>query len=150
MFQNGILESKRTDQRRLISIYSGMDGSSPNTYADVSISNLRSIKVNVIGEVMVPGTYTLPSTASAFNALYLSGGPNENGSFRNIQLIRDNKTIKTIDVYDYLINANMEGNIQLREQDVIYIPTYQKRVRHLVRLNEQEYSNLVKKKSYPT
>jgi len=121
-------KAKELIKRRLIAIYSGMDGSSPNTYADVSISNLRSIKVNVIGEVMAPGTYTLPSTASAFNALYLSGGPNENGSFRDIQLIRDNKIIKTIDVYDYLINANMEGNIQLREQDIIYIPTYQKRV----------------------
>lgn len=121
-------KAKELIKRRLIAIYSGMDGSSPNTYAEVSISNLRSIKINVIGEAMVPGTYTLPSTASAFNALYLSGGPNENGSFRNIQLIRDNKTIKTIDVYDYLINANTQGNIQLREQDIIYIPTYQKRV----------------------
>ena len=121
-------KAKELIKKRLISIYQGMNGPNPNTYADVSISNLRSIKVNVIGEAMVPGTYTLPSTASAFNALYLSGGPNENGSFRNIQLIRDNKTIKTIDVYDYLINANMEGNVQLREQDIIYIPTYQKRV----------------------
>jgi len=121
-------KAKELIKRRLIAIYSGMDGQNPNTYAEVSISNLRSIKINVIGEAMAPGTYTLPSTASAFNALYLSGGPNENGSFRNIQLIRDNKTIKTIDVYDYLINANMQGNIQLREQDIIYIPTYQKRV----------------------
>jgi len=121
-------KAKELIKRRLIAIYSGMDGASPNTYAEVSISNLRSIKINVIGEAMAPGTYTLPSTASAFNALYLSGGPNENGSFRNIQLIRDNKTIKTIDVYDYLINANMQGNIQLREQDIIYIPTYLKRV----------------------
>ena len=122
-------KAKELIKKRLISIYQGMDGQNPNTYADVSISNLRSIKVNVIGEVMAPGTYTLPSTASAFNALYLSGGPNENGSFRNIQLIRDNKIAKIIDVYDYLINANMEGNIQLREQDVLYIPTYQKRVK---------------------
>ncbi len=121
-------KAKELIKRRLIAIYQGMDGSSPNTYAEVSISNLRSIKISVIGEVMAPGTYTLPSTASAFNALYLSGGPNENGSFRNIQIIRDNKTIKNIDVYDYLINANTEGNIQLREQDIIYIPTYQKRV----------------------
>lgn len=121
-------KAKELIKRRLIAIYSGMDGASPNTYAEVSISNLRSIKINVIGEAMAPGTYTIPSTASAFNALYLSGGPNENGSFRNIQIIRDNKTIKTIDVYDYLINANMQGNIQLREQDIIYIPTYQKRV----------------------
>jgi len=121
-------KAKELIKKRLIAIYQGMDGGSPNTYAEVSISNLRSIKINVIGEVMAPGTYTLPSTASAFNALYLSGGPNENGSFRNIQVIRDNKIIKNIDVYDYLINANTQGNIQLREQDVIYIPTYQKRV----------------------
>jgi len=115
-------------KKRLVAIYQGMEGPTPNTYAEVSLSNLRSIKVNVIGEVMAPGTYTLPSTASAFNALYLSGGPNENGSFRNIQVLRDNKIIKYIDVYDYLINANTQGNIQLREQDVIYIPTYKKRV----------------------
>ncbi len=115
-------------KKRLIAIYRGMEGPQPNTYSEISISGLRSIKVNVIGEVMVPGTYTLPATASAFNALYLSGGPNENGSFRNIRLIRDNKTIKTIDVYDYLINANTRNNIQLREQDIIYIPTYEKRV----------------------
>lgn len=122
------LKAKELIKKRLIAIYQGMGGQYPNTFAEVSISNLRSIKINVIGEVMVPGTYTLPSTASAFNALYLSGGPNENGSFRSIQLIRDNKIIKTIDVYDFLINANTQGNVQLREQDVIYIPTYQKRV----------------------
>ena len=121
-------QAKELVKKRLISIYQGMAGSNPSTYAEVSISNLRSIKISVVGEVMVPGTYTLPSTASAFNALYLSGGPNENGSFRNIQVIRDNKVIKTIDVYDFLINANTQGNIQLREQDIVYIPTYQKRV----------------------
>lgn len=115
-------------KKRLYAIYHGMEGPNPNTYADVSINGLRSIKVNIIGEVMAPGTYALPATASAFNALYLSGGPNENGTFRSIQLIRDNKIIKTIDVYDYLINANTQNNIQLREQDMIYIPTYQKRV----------------------
>jgi len=130
VYVSGMEFSKAKDliKKRLIAIYQGMNGQSPNTYAEVSISNLRSIKINVIGEVLIPGTYTLPSTASAFNALYLSGGPNENGSFRNIQVIRDNKIIKIIDVYDYLINANTEGNIQLREQDIIYIPTYQKRV----------------------
>lgn len=121
-------KAKELIKNRLTAIYQGINGPSPNTWADVAISNLRSIKINVIGEVMVPGTYTLPATATAFNALYLSGGPNENGSFRNIQIIRDDKLIKTIDVYDYLINANMQGNIQLREQDIIYIPVYQKRI----------------------
>ncbi len=121
-------KAKELIKKRLTAIYQGMEGQTPNTYAEVSISNLRSIRINVIGEVMAPGTYTLPSTASAFNALYLSGGPNENGSFRNIQIIRDDKIVKTIDVYDYLINANMKENVQLREQDIVYIPTYQKRV----------------------
>lgn len=121
-------QAKELIKKRLISIYQGIGDQNPTTYAEVSISNLRSIKINVVGEVMVPGTYTLPSTASAFNALYLSGGPNENGSFRNIQVIRDNKVVKTIDVYDFLINANTQGNIQLREQDIVYIPTYKKRV----------------------
>ena len=121
-------KAKELIKKRLIAIYQGMNGQNPSTFAEVSISNLRSIKISVIGEVMAPGTYTLPSTASAFNALYLSGGPNENGSFRNIQIIRDNKIIQTVDVYDFLINANTQGNIQLREQDIVYIPTYQKRV----------------------
>lgn len=130
VYVSGIEFSKAKEQiiKRLIAIYQGLNGPSPNTYAEVSISNLRSIKINVIGEALVPGTYILPSTTSAFNALYLSGGPNENGSFRNIQIIRDNKTIKTVDIYDYLINGNTQENIQLREQDIIYIPTYQKRV----------------------
>jgi protein involved in polysaccharide export with SLBB domain len=121
-------KAKELIKKRLSAIYNGMNGESPNTFAEVSMSNLRSIRINVIGEVMVPGTYILPSTASAFNALFLSGGPNEKGSFRNIEVIRENKIIKTIDVYDYLVNANTQENIQLREQDILYIPTYRKRV----------------------
>jgi len=121
-------DARRIIKQRLTSIYSGMYGSNPNTWAEISISNLRSIKVNVIGEVMAPGTYTLPATASAFNALYLSGGPNEFGSFRNIKVIRDNKVIKLVDVYDFLINSETKSNIALRDQDIIYIPTYEIRV----------------------
>jgi len=121
-------EARTLIKRRLIAIYSGMSGTNPNTWAEVSLSNLRSIKVNVVGEALVPGTYTLPATASVFNALYLSGGPGENGSFRNIQVIRDNKIIQEIDVYDFLINGNTSANIVLREQDVIFIPTYSKRI----------------------
>lgn len=126
----GIELSKAKDliRKRLAQIYKGMEGPSPNTFAEVSLTNIRSIKVNVVGEAIAPGTYTLPATASAFNALFLSGGPNENGSFREIQVIRDNKIVKKIDVYDYLVNAKTDGNIQLREQDMIYIPTYKKRV----------------------
>lgn len=121
-------EAESRIRQRLVAIYSGMGGDRPNTFAEIGISNLRSIKVNVIGEVNAPGTYTLPATASAFNALYLSGGPNENGSFRNIQVIRQNKVIAQIDVYDFLIHANTDNNITLRDQDILFIPTYNKRV----------------------
>ncbi|NEW83211.1 MAG: sugar transporter, partial [Mariniphaga sp.] len=115
-------------KNRLMAIYSGMAGEFPNTWAEVSLGAIRSIKINVIGEINAPGTYTLPSTASAFNALYLSGGPNENGSFREIRLIRDGVTIKTIDVYDFLINADPTANVQLREQDILFVPNYKTRV----------------------
>ena len=113
---------------RLISIYSGLGGDHPNTWAEVSIGNVHSIKINVLGEINAPGTYTLPSTASAFNALYLSGGPGENGSFREIRLIRDGATVKTIDIYDFLINADPSANVQLREQDILFVPNYKTRV----------------------
>ena len=115
-------------KKRLMSIYSGMSGSYPNTWAEVSLGAVHSVKINVIGEINAPGTYTLPSTASAFNALYLSGGPNENGSFREINLIREGKTIKTIDIYDFLINADPSANVQLREQDILFVPTFKTRV----------------------
>jgi Periplasmic protein involved in polysaccharide export len=114
--------------RRLPAIYSDMTNENPSTFASVTVNNIRSIKVNVIGDVLAPGTYTLPATSSAFNALYLSGGPNENGSFREIKIIRDNKTYAIVDVYDYLINGNTLSNISLRDQDILYIPPYNKRV----------------------
>jgi protein involved in polysaccharide export with SLBB domain len=121
-------EARKLIKKRLNNIFHGMSGPNPNTWADVSLSNLHSIKVNVVGEAILPGTYTLPATASAFNALYLSGGPNENGSFRNIKIMRDNKVIKTIDVYDYLLKSDASSNIALRDQDVLLISTYENRV----------------------
>ncbi len=120
--------AKEMIRRKLTAIYSGMADETPNTWAEVSIGTIRSIKVNVIGEINVPGTYTLPATASAFNALYLSGGPNEFGSFREIRLIRDGQTIKVIDVYDFIINGDPSADVQLRDQDILFVPTYKTRV----------------------
>lgn len=121
-------EARKLIKKRLNNIFHGMTGNNPNTWADVSISNLHSIKVNVVGEVLLPGTYTLPATASAFNALFLSGGPNENGSFRSIRVLRDNKVLKIIDVYEYLLKSDASSNVSLRDQDVILVPTYENRV----------------------
>jgi protein involved in polysaccharide export with SLBB domain len=98
------------------------------TKVNVSIGRIRSIKVTILGEVNKPGTYTLPSLATVFNALYLSGGPNEIGSMRNIQVVRNGKVIDQLDMYDFLVNGNQSGNILLRDQDVIRIPAYTARV----------------------
>ncbi|PKQ64541.1 hypothetical protein BZG02_06310 [Labilibaculum filiforme] len=122
-------EAKEKIKQRLLSIYNGMGGDRPNTFVSISLGSLKGVKVNVIGEVNLPGSYSLPATASAFTALYLAGGPNENGSFRNIDVIRDGKTIQSIDVYAYLIDGKTQNNIQLRDQDVILVRPYAKRVK---------------------
>lgn len=114
--------------QRLTSIYADMAGSNPQTFAQVNMGQLRSIQVNLVGEVAAPGTYTLPVTATVFNGLYLSGGPNSIGSFRNIKIIRNNKVFKTIDIYKFLVNADPSENVILKDDDVIFIPAAEKRV----------------------
>lgn len=113
-------------RKAMLPTYPGL--SSGRTKVAVNLGNIRSIKVVLTGAVTVPGTYTLPSLATVFNALYASGGPNENGSFRKIQVIRNNTIITTIDSYDFLLNGIQRGNIRLQDQDVIHIPVYQDRI----------------------
>ena len=98
------------------------------TNVQVSLGNIRSIKVIMVGEVQNPGTYTLPSLATVFNALYVAGGPNDNGSFREIEIIRNNRIYRRLDVYDFLVKGSQKDNITLQDQDVIRIPTYRIRV----------------------
>ena len=94
----------------------------------VNLGNIRSIKVTIVGNAVKPGSFTLPSLATVFNALYACGGPSQNGSYRKIQVIRNNKIVSTIDVYDFLLNGIQSKNIRLQDQDVINIPVYQTRV----------------------
>ncbi|AMQ01373.1 Capsule biosynthesis protein [Pedobacter cryoconitis] len=98
------------------------------TSVAINLGNIRSIKITLLGEVVKPGSYTLSSLSTVFNALSASGGPNDNGSFRKIQVIRNNKIVSTIDVYNFLLNGVQTGNIRLQDQDVINIPVYQTRV----------------------
>ncbi|MET3112915.1 protein involved in polysaccharide export with SLBB domain [Pedobacter sp. CG_S7] len=101
---------------------------SGRTKIAVNLGNIRSIKITLVGEVVKPGSYTLSSLSTVFNALNASGGPNLNGSFRKIQVIRNNKVVSTIDVYDFLLKGIQVNNIRLQDQDVINIPVYQSRV----------------------
>lgn len=100
----------------------------PNTFVSVSLGNIRSISVNIVGEAREPGTYTLPSLSTLFNALYAAGGTNNIGTLRNIKVFRNNKLIATLDVYDYLKNGMSETNIRLENDDLILIEPYQNHV----------------------
>mgnify|MGYP000197400874 CR=1 FL=1 len=111
---------------RMTSVYAGLRNGS--TSLNIAIGNIRSIKVILTGEVVKPGTYTLPSLANAFNALYSSGGPTENGSFRSIELIRGGKKIATFDIYDFLMKGEMSDNLRLQDQDIIRVPMYESRI----------------------
>lgn len=105
--------------------YSGLR--TGRTNVAINLGNIRSIKISIIGEAVRPGSYTLSSLSTVFNALYASGGPNKNGSFRSIQLIRNNKVVANIDVYNFLLKG-MQQNLRLQDQDVINVPVYKTRV----------------------
>lgn len=93
----------------------------------VSLSRIRTIKVTIIGSKQ-PGNYSISSLATVYNALFLGGGPGKNGSYRNIELIRNNKVFKNIDIYRFLVNGNQSDNVGLKDNDVIRIPAYSQRV----------------------
>jgi protein involved in polysaccharide export with SLBB domain len=128
IYVNGFTIEQATGlvRNKMTKIYPAIKGG--QTQVTINLGTTRSIKITLIGEVKTPGSYTLSSVSTLFNALYNSGGPNANGSLRNIELIRNNKVYKTIDFYSFLQNGLMDGNIRLEDQDVIRIPVYKKRV----------------------
>ncbi|PKB17422.1 SLBB domain-containing protein [Flavobacterium sp. 5] len=100
---------------------------SGQSQVSVSLSKIRTIKVTVVGGNQ-PGNYSVSSLATVFNALHLAGGPGKNGSYRNIELIRNNKVLRKIDIYRFLVKGDQSDNIGLRDDDVIRIPAYSQRV----------------------
>ncbi len=103
--------------------YAGMDDS--ETDIQVTLGQVRSIQVDLMGEVAVPGTYRMSPFSSVFHALYRAGGINDIGTMRNIQVLRNGKKIAGIDVYEYLFNGKTNSNIRLQEGDVIIVPPYE-------------------------
>lgn len=95
-----------------------------NTFLQVSLGQIRSIRVTLIGEVKQPGTYELSSLATLANALYASGGPAPNGSFRKIDLIRNGKKVVTFDLYEFLLNGDLKNNVLLKDDDIIKVHPY--------------------------
>jgi protein involved in polysaccharide export with SLBB domain len=93
----------------------------------VSLSRIRTIRVTIIGSKQ-PGNYSISSLATVYNALFLGGGPGKNGSYRNIELLRDNRIYRNIDIYHFLVNGDQSDNVGLKDNDVIRIPAYNQRV----------------------
>lgn len=93
----------------------------------VSLSRIRTIKVTLIGSKQ-PGNYSISSLATVYNALFLGGGPGKNGSYRNIELLRNNKVYAKVDIYQFLVHGDQSSNIGLKDNDVIRIPAYNQRV----------------------
>lgn len=113
-------------RNKLTSIYPALTTGATKLF--VSLNNIRSIRVTVVGEAQVVGDFIVSSLASVMNLLYLSGGPSDNGSLRNIELIRNNKVVETIDFYEFLTKGTFSKNIRLEDRDILRYPLYQKRV----------------------
>jgi len=115
---------------RMSEVYSGLKNGSQgaNTFLDVSIGRLRTIQVYVMGEVAQPGGYSLSSMSTAFHALYVSGGPTVNGTMREVQVIRDGKTIASVDMYNYVLKGDKSKDIRLEDDDIVLVKPAGKRV----------------------
>lgn len=110
-------------RRKLGQIYS-VDGEDARSDIKLTLGNIRTIQVNLMGEVANPGTYYLSSLSNLYHALHRAGGVSDLGSLREIQLVRNGKTVATVDVYDFILEGKADGNVILEEGDIIIVPPY--------------------------
>ena len=126
VYLNGmtIKEADNYLRRELSKIYSSIDNDNSKSDIKVSLGQIRTIQINIMGEVQVPGTYALSSLSTIFHALYRAGGVSDLGSLRNINLIRNGKKVANVDVYDFILKGKTMDDIRLQEGDVIIVPPY--------------------------
>ena len=126
VYLNGLTIAEAGDKIRgvLARKYAGVSGENPESQVRVTLGQIRSIQINVMGEVMVPGTYRLSSFSTVFHALYRAGGISNIGSLRNIRVMRGGKQVAAVDVYDYILKGKLDDDIRLEEGDVIIVPPY--------------------------
>lgn len=126
IFLNGMSVKEANDyvQRKFGDIYSGLDNGGGSTQIKLTLGQIRTIQINVMGEVIAPGTYALSSLSSVFHALYRAGGVNKIGSLRAIKLYRNGKLLRVLDVYKYILEGKMNDDIRMTDGDVIIVPTY--------------------------
>ncbi len=125
IYLNGmtIQEADNYLRKELNKIYSGINNETSEI--KVTLGQIRTIQINIMGEVAMPGTYALSSFSTVFHALYSAGGVSELGSLRNIKVMRNNKELATVDIYDFMLKGNTTNDVRLHEGDVIIVPTYE-------------------------
>lgn len=116
----------------------------------LTVGQTRTITVNVMGEVKAPGTYTLSAFASVFHALYMAGGTNDIGTLRNIKVYRKDKLLSVVDVYDYILNGKLTGDVRLQENDVIIVGAYEALVNVTGKVKRPMYYEMKKSESLKT
>ncbi len=121
-----------------------------SSHVRLTVGQTRTIMVNVMGEVKAPGTYTLSAFASVFHALYMAGGINDLGTLRNIKVYRNNKLVTTVDIYDYILNGKLTGNIRLADNDVIVVGAYDCLVNITGKVKRPMYYEMKKNESVGT
>ena len=115
-------------ENRLSKVYLGINGDKKNTFVNVSVGKSRTIKVNIVGEVDVPGSYTLSAFNTVYNALYVAGGITENATLRDVKVYRNNKLISKVDIYKYLTAGDASADVALENNDLILVKPYTNRV----------------------
>lgn len=120
-----VSEANEYLKRVLGKTYSGLDAPDGTLEIRLTLGNARTIQINVMGEVIQPGTYALSSFSTVFHALYRAGGVNQIGSLRNVQVTRNGKTVAKVDVYDFIMKGKTQDDIRLQEGDVIIVPAYE-------------------------
>lgn len=119
-----IEQAEEVVRSKFAQIIGGIEDEYPTTFVAVTLGKIRSIKVNMLGEVANPGTYTLPSLGTLFNAMYVAGGVNNIGSLRDIQLFRSGRKIASLDVYDFLLKGKYDTNVRLEDGDMVIVGPY--------------------------
>lgn len=130
VYLNGLtIEAANAKLRQVFAYkYAGVGGDDPESDISITLGQLRTIQVNVLGEVVVPGSYRLSPFSTLFHALYQTGGVTPIGSLRSVEIHRDGKLFKTVDVYDYLFSGKLKDDIRLEEGDVVIVPPYRQLV----------------------
>ena len=117
---------------------------------ELTLGQTRTITISVMGEVKVPGTFTMSAFASVYNALYMAGGPNEIGTLRNVKVFRNGRLLSNVDVYDFLLNGNLTGDVRLQDNDVVTVSPYEALVNITGKVKRPMYYEMKRNESAAT